>query len=307
MTIVSLISIPQKYTMKNLHAHQWLRPGLTSILFALAMLLTACEDAPVGNSNAVPGTPYDISRIDDQGIQILAEIPSFEEVVSGKGSGFGKLVTHDGHQHDTIHHDTTHHDTTHHDTTGHDPDPHDTTHHDPPDHDTTHHDTTHHDTTHRDPPAHDTTHHRGHHPGGAEVWQDLTLDHDLHALKPHSYSHVPGKLGLSHTQDSLFRLAIHAYNERVNAAYHRYIEARRMRLDTLNDRLHELHDAIHAGEISETHARDSVDALIADYRHDVHGLGRDLADDIAEAAAILDQTVRAFLTSHQIEIWEHLT
>ena len=255
-----------------------------------------CTDAVVDPVASSGSDPYEVRVLDKGFVDAFSEVPSFESVVAGRG--LGKLSTH----HDTTHHGNPPADTsTHHeppaDTSDHQPPP-DSSHHQPPA-DTSHHNPPHH------PPHHDTTAHDStrHHAGSAEHWRDLSLQHEISILRPHSYSHAPAELHLSHEQDSLFRAAVAAHSALVNTAYHDYISLRKARLAVLNHELHELHDAMRSGRVSHEQGRDRMHVLVAGYKTDVTSLGAALAAAITAAGESLDTDLRRFLSDEQYTAW----
>jgi hypothetical protein len=146
----------------------------------------------------------------------------------------------------------------------------------------------------------DSSHSRHHH------WQDRGHDHEFAPITHESLHHIVQQLGLSHEQDSLFRLYIADYRQSVNDTVDAYRALREQVYETLKRDVHALHDSVEEGLFNEHEGRGRLHEITAAYGAVIENFIARLHDAVAELRADFHDRVVAILDEHQRGIWNHL-
>jgi hypothetical protein len=165
--------------------------------------------------------------------------------------------------------------------------------------------------------GHHSDHHGSHHPvdsshhgdsshSGHHHWQDRGHDHEFAPMTHESLHHIAQQLGLSHEQDSLFRLYIADYRQSVNDTVDALRALRELAYQTLKRDVHALHDSVEEGLLNEHEGRARLHEINAAYGAVIENFIARLHDAVAILRAEFHDRVLAILDEHQRGIWNHL-
>jgi hypothetical protein len=152
----------------------------------------------------------------------------------------------------------------------------------------------------------DSSHHVDSSHSGHHHWQDRGHDHEFAPVSHESLHHLAQQLGLTHEQDSLFRLYLADYRHSINDTVLLYRALREQAYETLKRDVHALHDSVEEGLLNEHDAQARLHAINAAYGVVIEEIMSRLHHSVTALRADFHDRVLAMLDEHQRGIWNHL-